>query len=195
VFGLDLFDPLDVVGLLQAAVASLLPIAQDLLQVADLELFQVHALEVNLLVIGEFADLAILLFQLFADLESGHSPRHGLGHLTEDTSGRISSSSQEVTESVFFSFEILAERSESIFDFFRLGKLVLGQCACKSLQGLDTNFTFSSLQGRAELGSDGDEEDDDQGLHGEVQVGGDRTGMTVSDKSSNTFFDVTCSTF
>ena len=49
-FGLDLLDPLDVVGLLQAAVASLLPIAQDLLQIADLELFQVHALEVNLLV-------------------------------------------------------------------------------------------------------------------------------------------------
>ena len=49
-FGLDLLDPLDVVGLLQAAVASLLPIAQDLLKVTDLELFQVHALEVNLLV-------------------------------------------------------------------------------------------------------------------------------------------------
>ena len=49
-FGLDLLDPLDVVGLLQAAVASLFPVAQDLLQVAHLELFQVHALEVNLLV-------------------------------------------------------------------------------------------------------------------------------------------------
>ena len=54
VFGLDLLDPLDVVGLLQAPVASLLPIAQDLLEVADLELFQVHALEVNLLVCKKF---------------------------------------------------------------------------------------------------------------------------------------------
>ena len=66
VFGLDLLDPLDVVGLLQAAVASLLPIAQDLLQVADLQLFQVHALEVNLLVCehkntyGHIIDIDIL---------------------------------------------------------------------------------------------------------------------------------------
>ena len=47
-FGFDLLDPLDVVSLFQTAVADLLPVAQDLLQLLHLQLFQVHILEVNL---------------------------------------------------------------------------------------------------------------------------------------------------
>ena len=49
-FGLDLVDSFDVVALLQTPVTRLLPITQDLLQVSHLQLLQVDALEVNLLV-------------------------------------------------------------------------------------------------------------------------------------------------
>ena len=47
VFRLQLFDPLDEVGLLEAAVAGLVPLVQDLLQVPDLQLLQVDRLDVD----------------------------------------------------------------------------------------------------------------------------------------------------
>ena len=46
--GLDLLDPLDEVGFFQAAVADLLPVVEDLLQLLHLQLLQVDALEVDL---------------------------------------------------------------------------------------------------------------------------------------------------
>ena len=47
VFRLQLFDPLDEVGLLEAAVAGLVPLVQDLLQVADFQLLQIDRLDIN----------------------------------------------------------------------------------------------------------------------------------------------------
>ena len=47
VFRLQLFDPLDEVGLLEAAVAGLVPLVQDLLQVPDLQHLQVDRLDVD----------------------------------------------------------------------------------------------------------------------------------------------------
>ena len=47
IFRLQLFDPLDEVVLLDAAVAHLVPVTQDLPQVADLQLFQVDSLDVD----------------------------------------------------------------------------------------------------------------------------------------------------
>ncbi len=45
--GFELFYPLDEVGLLDAAVTGLVPLAQDLLQVADLQFLQVDGLQVD----------------------------------------------------------------------------------------------------------------------------------------------------
>ena len=50
VLGFELLDPLDEVSLLQAPVAGLVPVVEDLLQVSDLQFLQVHALQVDLLV-------------------------------------------------------------------------------------------------------------------------------------------------
>lgn len=50
VLGLELLDPLDEVALLEAAVAALVPVGEDLPEVADLQLLQVDVLQVDLLV-------------------------------------------------------------------------------------------------------------------------------------------------
>ena len=50
VFRLELLYPLDEVSLLDAPVAALVPVVEDLLEVAHLQLLQVDVLQVDLLV-------------------------------------------------------------------------------------------------------------------------------------------------
>lgn len=95
-FGLQLLDPLDKVALLQAAVALLVPIVEDLLEVPHLQLLQVDGVQVDLLLVPQFANLRVLLLQLLADLVRGHGPAHGLRHLSQCAGGRLLQTAQVV---------------------------------------------------------------------------------------------------
>jgi len=148
VFGLEFFDFLDEVCLFQTAVTSLLPIAQNLLQISHLQLLQIHSLEVNLLVVCQLADLSVLFLQFLADLFSWHSPRQRLGHLAQDPSGSISSSSDKVAKSVFLRFEVLAKLLELRFNFGRAGFVRFFQAVGEPLNDLDANLALAFFKGR-----------------------------------------------
>jgi len=53
VLGLQLLDTLDEVALLQATVTALVPVVEDFLQVAYLQLLQVHAVQIDLFLCNE----------------------------------------------------------------------------------------------------------------------------------------------
>ena len=143
----DLLYPLDEVSLLQTAITHLVPVTQDLLEVLDLELLEVHRAEVNLLLVCQLTNLTIFLLQLLTDLITRHAPRQGLGHFSKNPGGGVRGPSQEIAEPVLFELQILAEILEGRLDLVRLGGVFLWQhCVHESLQYCYANLAIALLE-------------------------------------------------
>ena len=85
--------------------------------------------------------MLVLLLELFADLVGGHTPRQGVGELSQDSGGGVIGPTQVVAESIILELEILAKSLEGCLDLGWFGGVLLGQGVLEAVHHGDANWS------------------------------------------------------
>jgi len=145
VFGHEVLDALDEVGLFGAGDAGFVPFVKNLLEIFDLQLVEVRVLEVDLFVVAQVADLPVLLLQLLADFLDRHAPADGFGHLGDDVRGRVGSSADHVAEPLVLVLGRFAPLFELVLDGTGVGFVSVGQRRHEFGHGAVADFAVVGL--------------------------------------------------
>lgn len=146
VLGLELLDALDKVALLQAAVAVLAPVIQDLLQALDSHLLQIDGAPVQLLLVYQLADLGVFRLQLFTNFLSREAKTQRLGDLVDQFGGGVVGSPDVIAKSIFAVFGLFADVFDDGVEGIWGGSFGLAAGFDKVVDHLDADLAVAFFQ-------------------------------------------------